>query len=192
MKIKSIALGIVAMLIIAGGLIAVQAGNNGNGNGAPSGFHYNINIIGVPHDMNENFDGGNGARIFVDREETTWFYVHGADQPFEICDHDATDNYCGSSRADPGIIIPYTGGSYDVQIYVRLLGPADSSLKWRSYKWEDEDWVQFGAFTLNREDKKFQVKTDDLLADGFEDILWEMYDKTNFRHLQMRIYLEET
>lgn len=187
MKKKIFALTAVTMMLLVG-FISVEAGK---GNNAPSGPHFNINIIGVPHDMNDNFDGGNGARIFVDRDGTTFFYVHGADEPFQILDHDATDGSCGESRADPGIIMPYTDGTYDVEIYVRLLGPIDSSVKWKSYSWNGTDWIKFGDFTLNREDKKFQLKTNDLLADGFEDILWEMYDKTNFRHLQMRIYLIE-
>lgn len=192
MKIKSIALAVAAIMILAGGLVGIHAQQEETGNGAPSGAHYNINIIGVPHNMGDNFDGGNGARIFVLRDDTTFFYVHGADEPFQILDHDATDGSCGESRAEPGIIIPYDGATYKVQIYVRLLGPMDSSVKWKSYEWNGTDWVKFGDFTLNREDKKFQLKTSDLLADGFEDILWEMYEKTNFRHLQMRIYVEET
>src|SRR5437764_4068738 len=35
------------------------------GNGAPSGSHYNLNIIGVSHDKNPNMDGGSGNVIFV-------------------------------------------------------------------------------------------------------------------------------
>src|SRR6266571_1238849 len=37
------------------------------GNGAPSGSHYNLNIIGVSHDKNPNMNGnGSGSVIFVD------------------------------------------------------------------------------------------------------------------------------
>jgi hypothetical protein len=36
------------------------------GNGAPSGPHYNLNIIGVSHDKNPNMDQGSGNVIFVD------------------------------------------------------------------------------------------------------------------------------
>jgi len=37
------------------------------GNGAPSGPHYNLNIIGVSHDKNPNMNGnGSGNVIFVD------------------------------------------------------------------------------------------------------------------------------
>ncbi len=40
--------------------------NATTGNGAPSGAHYTLNIIGVPKDKSPNFTGGNGHRIFVD------------------------------------------------------------------------------------------------------------------------------
>jgi hypothetical protein len=36
------------------------------GNGAPSGEHYTLNIIGVSHDKNVNMDGAGGNVIFVD------------------------------------------------------------------------------------------------------------------------------
>src|SRR3989449_1536486 len=37
------------------------------GNGAPSGSHYNLNIIRVSHDKNPNMNGnGSGNVIFVD------------------------------------------------------------------------------------------------------------------------------
>ncbi len=35
------------------------------GNGAPSGSHYNLNIIGVPHDKTAAMNDNNGHRIFV-------------------------------------------------------------------------------------------------------------------------------
>src|SRR5215510_10122400 len=35
------------------------------GNGAPSGAHYNLNIIGVPHDKTADMTGGDGHVIFV-------------------------------------------------------------------------------------------------------------------------------
>ena len=37
-----------------------------SGNGAPSGAHYNLNIIGVPKDKSASMTGDNGGRIFVD------------------------------------------------------------------------------------------------------------------------------
>ncbi len=162
------------------------------GNGAPSGAHYNLNIIGVPKGMNDNFSGGEGSRIFVLRTGTTWFYV-GASDHYEVMDHDGTDGVIGTAGnpGSPGIVFPYADGEWKAQIYVRLLGPQTSQVKWRTYVFDGVSYVTdpAWAFTLNK-DTKFQLKTGQLLIDGFENILWEMYDKTDFRLLQMRIYLE--
>ncbi len=78
----------------------------GVGNGAPTGAHYNLNIIGVPKAKGDNFDGGNGARIFVSRTGSTQFYVHGGTS-YEVLDHDGTDGKVGSGLTDPGIVFPY-------------------------------------------------------------------------------------
>src|SRR5215212_6096604 len=46
--------------------LAVSAAVAQTGNGAPSGAHYNLNIIGMSHDKSANMTGGDGHRIFVD------------------------------------------------------------------------------------------------------------------------------
>lgn len=190
MKRKAISLGIILILIIAGGTVLVQAKKDSTGNGTPSGQHYNLNIIGVPHEMNENFHGGNGARIFVLRTGNTRFYV-GADDHYEVIDHDATDGVCGvaGNPGLPGIVFPYEDDEWKVKIYVRLLGPKTSQIKWKSSYFDGLEYINFYSGTWDR-DTKFQLKTGQLLTDGFQDILWEMNDKTDFRILQMRIYLE--
>jgi hypothetical protein len=46
------------------------AGNNGNGNGAPSGAHYNLNIIGVENPKNSTMTNSNRHTIFVPLKTT--------------------------------------------------------------------------------------------------------------------------
>lgn len=197
MKIKQIAPIILAFLI-AGILIVpvfaapvVTAAKTGNG--APSGAHYNLNIIGVPNAKNANFDGGNGARIFVSRTGQTQFYVHGGNA-YQILDHDGTDGKVGSGLADPGIVFPYDSTILDqtwrVQIWVRLLGPKGSEVQWTSYYYDTvgETYVLWSEFTLTK-DTKFQLRTGDLLANGYQDMLWNLDPVNNFRICQMRIYL---
>jgi len=41
------------------------------GNGAPNGSHYNLNIIGVPKDKTADMNNNNGRRIFVQLWNTT-------------------------------------------------------------------------------------------------------------------------
>ena len=185
-KIIAVSLTVAMLLTLVLGTGALA----GTGNGAPSGQHYNLNIIGVPKGMNANFDGGNGARIFVSRTGSTQFYVHGGDS-YAILDHDGTDGVVGTSRLDPGIIFPYdtTSDTWKVQIWVRLVGPKDSSIHWTSKYWDGAEWVLFGEFTLDKS-SKFSLKTGQLLMDGYQDILWQLDPVTKFRNLQMRIYLE--
>jgi hypothetical protein len=180
-----------AMLLSVSGV--AMAGTQGSG--APPGAHETINIIGVPHGMNDNFSGGEGSRIFVDREAPTTFYVYGSNTTgFEIKDHDGTDGEVGTAgrgEANAGIILPYNSatGRWQVEIYVKLLGPMDSSVRWTSYYFDGSGWALIAQFTMTRADKKFQLRTDSLLENGFQDVLWYLDQKDNFKHLQMRIYL---
>lgn len=163
------------------------------GNGAPNGKHINLNIIGVPKAKNENFDGGNGARIFVSRTGQTQFYVHGGTS-YQILDHDGTDGKVGTSLTDPGIIFPFDATIVDhtwrVEIYVRLLGPKSSKVMWTSYFYDEvgDAYVLWSSFSLTK-DTKFQLRTGDLLANGYQDMLWTLDPMNNFRLCQMRIYL---
>lgn len=198
-----IAIGLLAAAVAAGVLVTLMLSPGvvvaGKGNYAPSGAHYNLNIIGVPNQKNANFDGGNGSRIFVLRTGSTLFYVYGGDS-YEIRDHDGTDGKVGEpgrGYENAGIVFPYsdTGGTegdlgvWEVDIWVRLVGPKDSSIRWRSDYFDGSDWVNIDQFTLDKS-SKFSLKTGSLLKDGYRDILWTLDQKTKFRNLQMRIYLK--
>jgi hypothetical protein len=191
-KFVAITLVVVLMATLIPGV--ALADRDTKGNGLPKGKSYNFNVIGVPGQKNDNFDGGEGNRIFVLRTGTTQFYVHGG-EGFEILDRDGTDGSVGSGLADPGLILPYVGtlgaGEWKCEIYVRLLGPIDSSVHFKSYVFNGTAYIYLGAmeFTLAR-GTKFQCKTGQLLADNYQDILWEMDQKNNFRIMQWRIFVE--
>src|SRR5207244_11495977 len=55
---------LAAVLAAATGTTAV-AQQSTTGNGAPSGTHYDLNIIGVSHDKNANMNQASGHVIFV-------------------------------------------------------------------------------------------------------------------------------
>ena len=58
---------IIAASLAASMLAFVGAATGAHsGNGAPSGPHYDLNIIGVPHDKSANMNQGGGNVIFVD------------------------------------------------------------------------------------------------------------------------------
>ncbi len=204
-KLLIITLALVLTLSLVIGTVPVMAGN---GNAAPPGKHYNLNIIGHPNVLDETWDGGNGARIFV-YENRTWFYV-GASDHYEVLDHNGTDGMVGGGKGDPGILFPYSGtpgegGEWKVQIWVRLVGPnsANNYTDWTSYTPEDfglgkgtvvdpngDTWWKYDAFSLTKS-SKFQCVTSKLLCDDFAEMLWTMDKGTNFKICQLRIYLEE-
>jgi hypothetical protein len=184
----------MAFALVCVAIAPVFAAAQTTGNGSLSGAHYNLNIIGVPNQKNLNFDGGNGARIFVLRDQPTRFDVYGDDTTsYAVLDHDGTDGTVGTGVDNPGITFPYdeTSGTWQVEIYVRLLGPKDSTIHWKTfYDYDGTAWLQVTEFDLAKS-SKFSLKTGQLLIDGYQDILWELDPTNNFRILQMRIYLTD-
>src|SRR5213079_3453371 len=80
------------------------------GNGAPSGSHFNLNIIGVSHDKNPNMNGnGAGNVIFVDLGTRTGDAVttkillsQAGDGVFDVLDKNGTDGEASFSLPAPG------------------------------------------------------------------------------------------
>lgn len=60
------------------------------GNGAPSGAHYNLNIIGVPRDKTADMDNNKGHRIFVKLDGKTKILLKEGDD-FQVLDANGTD-----------------------------------------------------------------------------------------------------
>jgi len=78
------------------------------GNGAPSGPHFNLNIIGVSHDKTPNMNGG-GNVIFVDLGTKSGVAVttkillsQAADGVFEVLDKNGTDGEASFALPVPG------------------------------------------------------------------------------------------
>jgi hypothetical protein len=92
------------------------------GNGAPSGAHYTLNIIGVPKDKSVGFDGGSGHRIFVDLGRTgavanTRINLREGD--FGVLDANGTDGTAAFQLPNPD---PDGDGTTAYSLYVRALG----------------------------------------------------------------------
>ena len=92
------------------------------GNGAPSGAHYTLNIIGVPKDKSSDFDGGNGHRIFVDLGKNglaanTRINLREGD--FAVLDANGTDGTAAFQLPNPD---PDGDGTTSYSVYVRALG----------------------------------------------------------------------
>ena len=88
------ALVICGLLLSSGALAGKSENGVSNGNGMPSGEHYNLNIIGVSKDKNPDAEGWinpNRHTIFVPLERKTNIYMmNGSD--FAVIDADGTDD----------------------------------------------------------------------------------------------------
>lgn len=104
----------------------------GVGNGAPSGAHYNLNIIGVPKGKSADMTGDNGHRIFVNLDKSGTkpgdkIYLYPSpDGTFQVLDANGTDGQASFELPAPGTYTIWAravgtpGGSasiYDCVIY---------------------------------------------------------------------------
>jgi hypothetical protein len=97
------------------------AGVAETGNGAPSGAHYTLNLIGVPKDKSAEFSGGNGRRIFVDlgRSGTSNTRINLGPGEFAVIDANGTDGTAAFQLPNPD---PDGDGTTLYSVYLRVLG----------------------------------------------------------------------
>jgi len=121
--------GLAALVVLAAALVGLSLAGvfdraQATGNGAPSGPHYNLNIIGVPHNKTADMDGTQGHSIFVPLDADgqldptkIWLGESGEDadcnaagveeRQFEVIDRNGTDadgaSFC-LPPADTGVI----------------------------------------------------------------------------------------
>lgn len=96
---------------------------NETGNGAPSGAHYQLNIIGVPKDKTADMTDNNGRRIFVKLEGRSKIYLTEGD--FAVLDANATD-YNGGKFQLPAPDEDCDGET-DYSVFARALGTPGGS-----------------------------------------------------------------
>ncbi len=177
----------------------------GNGNGAPSGPHYNLNIIGVPKDKTADMTGDNGHRIFVPLEGKTSIWLKpGTD--YQVLDANGTDgNGASFQLPNPD---PNNDGITEYSVWARALGtPGGSSTTTTCAYLDAELYCSVYSMLLVREkgQSKFENVTKQLLymyvdlnGDGiaeryplFSDALvnyfWS-YDNNGLKLAQLRFY----
>ena len=100
------------------------------GNGAPSGAHYNLNIIGVPKGKTADMTGDNGRRIFVNLDGNSKIFLSNADLTdgtFKVLDANGTDAN-GASFQLPSPDAD-NDGTTSYSVWARALGkPGGSSV----------------------------------------------------------------
>jgi len=180
------------------------------GNGAPSGAHFNLNIIGVPKEKNGDVWDNDGHRIFVKLwgVDTKIWLVQG--DSFNVIDPQGTDGSATLQLMDP---YPGTTTTAVYRIYVRALGKPGGSATMTS-GFVDElgnYWYSLESVSLIRTkagakftDKTLELTTiyvdttDDGVANPvryylFDNALWNYfwnYDNNGLKLLQIRIYVE--
>jgi hypothetical protein len=93
------------------------------GNGAPSGAHYNLNLIGVPKDKSASMTGNQGHRIFVPLQGKTKILLSEGD--FQVLDANGTDGSASFQLPSPD---PDGDGTTAYSVWARALGaPGGSS-----------------------------------------------------------------
>lgn len=88
------------------------------GNGAPSGPHYNLNIIGVPKDKTADLTESSGHRIFVPLTGKCSIKLSEGD--FLVLDGNCTDN--GQSSFQLPNPDPLNSGTTKYSVWARALG----------------------------------------------------------------------
>lgn len=209
-KLIAITLAVVLLATLGGVALA------GNGNGAPSGPHYNLNIIGAKFDKNEDFDGGNGHRIFVDLNGPTKIML--AEGPFAVLDANGTDGTAEFQLPNPD---PENTGTSEYSVFARALGKpgGKADMTTGAYEWIDlngdgivdpgELFVRMSVITLklNRTNGKqsftnvtkyllyIYVDLDgdgkaeryNLFNDALQDYFWQ-YNNQGLKLCQLRFY----
>lgn len=184
------------------------------GSGAPSGAHYNLNLIGVPKTKTADMTGDNGRRIFVKLDGNTRILLsEGAE--YKVLDANGTDGSAGFQLPNPD---PDNDGITTYTVYARALGKPGGKASLTTCAMgagldgvlgtaDDEEVCSLEVLTLERTKGKstFENVSRQLLyvyadIDGDGDIdrvplfddsmkgyLWD-YDNAGLKLVQLRFY----
>ena len=175
------------------------------GNGAPSGAHYTLNIIGMSKAKSADMTGNQGHRIFVNMEGKTRILLKEGD--FKVLDANGTDGSASFQLPSPD---SDNDGVTDYSVYSRALGKPGGSATMATCATDPvsgEEYCSNSSLVSVREGKrsKFANVSRDLLYayidldddgvveryplfdDRLEDYLWE-YDNKGLRLMQLRFY----
>ncbi len=108
-------LGLVVVVALAMVIPATLKASAGNGNGAPSGAHFNLNIIGVPKGKTADITSGN--RIFVPLWGSTKILLGPG--PYAVLDGNGTDGSASFQLPNPD---PDGDGVTTYSVWARALG----------------------------------------------------------------------
>lgn len=196
---------LVLAVVLAVALLASLTGVvlAGTGNGAPSGPHYNLNIIGVTNPKDAMGDKVGGHVIFVElnsshsgrvRTATDILLFPDNDPPYEfyVMDGNGTDDGEASFQMPFDVADTYT-------VWVRGLGKPGGNANVQLCAWDpvEEEYVCSTGYTITRPkgQRSFVNVTNELLKiDGvsvfdpvYEGYFWS-YANNGLKLAQLRFY----
>jgi len=201
----AVAAGLLAMMIPSIASVPQQQAFAGSGNGAPSGAHYNLNIIGVPQNKTADMTGSNGHRIFVPLEGNCRINLSMGD--FQVVDGNCTDGPAAFQLPNPD---PDNDGITTYSVYARALGkPGGNSTTTTCFDdtQTGETYCSIYSMVLVREKGKSsftnvskqllyvyadtdgdgKVERIPLFSDSLDDYFWS-YDNNGLKLAQLRFY----
>jgi hypothetical protein len=174
------------------------------GNGAPSGAHFTLNIIGVPKNKSAPLTGNNGSRIFVPLSGSTKINLKEGD--FQVLDANGTDGSAAFQLPNPD---PDNDGTTTYSVFARALGKPGGSSKTTTCATDStgETWCSVYSAVAVRESGRSRftnvsrellylyadlngdgtLERYNLFNDTLQDYYWQ-YDNSGLRLLQLRFY----
>jgi len=211
MRLKSC---LAAAALAATTATAVAAQKAATGNGAPSGSHFNLNIVGVAHDKNPNMAKGSGDVIFVglgtssDAVTTKILLSQTADSEFAVLDKNGTDGEASFALPLPGSYTVWAralgtpGGQSKIATCATFIDPTtftstilcstDNEVFVRGKGKSSFRDVTSALTTItlvpgSAAELACGTPTVSLFAPCLQDFLWQ-YDNNGLRLLQVRFY----
>jgi hypothetical protein len=218
-RLLAVVLAVVVVLSLGATVaLAAKPGSTDTsykGNGAPSGAHFNLNLIGVPKEKTADMNEG-GSRIFVKLEGNTKILLTEGDS-FLVLDPNGTDGEASFQLPNPD---PDNTGTTLYSVYVRALGKpggtgdittwatapgedgifgtADDEEVYSIYSVELDNSTRPGKFTnVSKELLYIYVDLDGvggverypLFDEALQDYFWS-YDNNGLKVVQLRFYYD--
>jgi len=175
------------------------------GNDAPSGAHYNLNLIGVPKSKSADMTGNDGHRIFVPLAGTTKILL--AEGEFAVLDANGTDGTAKFQLPSPD---PENDGVTEYSVFSRALGTPGGSSSMTTCATDPVSGEEYCSIystvstrtsgkssfsNVSREllyayvdlDGDGMVERYPLFDDTLQDYFWD-YDNSGLKLLQLRFY----
>jgi hypothetical protein len=116
----------LALLLVLSLAIPAYADKAETGNGAPSGAHYNLNIIGVPKGKSATMDDNSGHRIFVNLDRRSKVMLREGEE-FRVVDANGTDG--NGAKFELPTADEDNDGVTEYSVWARALGKPGGTAK---------------------------------------------------------------